>query len=69
MGYGLAIGRSLQAVPRTTGVRWVGQAQREIRASSPSFPSEIHAATHLVVVALRNKTEILQFGFPNRELF
>lgn len=66
MGYGLAIGRSLQAVPRTTGVRWVGQTQREIRASSPS---EIHAATHLVVVALRNKTEILQFGFPNRELF
>lgn len=38
MGYGLAIGRSLQAVPRTTGVRWVGQTQREIRASSPSFP-------------------------------
>lgn len=61
MGHGLAIGRSLQAVPRTTGVRWVGQTRREIRAPSPPpfLPFQrFNGHTPGRCCALRNETLI-----------
>lgn len=61
MGHGLAIGRSLQAVPRTTGMRWVGQPRREIRAPSPPpfLPFQrFNGHTPGRCCALRNETSI-----------